>query len=617
MRIALIDRPDAVDRPAGENRFTALADLLTAKGHDVMLLNGAPDAEIGSPPILTGLNRAVSTSPMIDAHRLARHLADLHPDLVIAPLRGGIAQGVLMARACGEAFAATRVALWCDTPSHTRFLRADDAYSGISPLIADALERQGVTFADALIVPGETKSKLPSRFVASAPPSFEATLPVASTERAVPPPHPREIREIVFVGGVQRSNGVGEFIEAVHRLSRDGFLADRTVVFLGVVRPDVQGIGKDWMGLRAATWPFKFKVVDERQPDAIRHYLSEYRRLPVAIGDDREDLELLQRSGPHHVGLLRLSDSSAQLTSRLETALRMALSGTPSPSQASNLDAVDWGDLVDKLAKLPIRALNRPALPVGITVCVLHYNRLHALTGALASIPDVIGENPVEVLVLDNASDGTFIEDEIRALAGPRPHLRVIRLGKPVPQAFALNLGLAEARFDTVLFLDDDNAYLPGGVARLAQAVSKGGFDIAVTALEIFDDGNVGPATTAGRLIFLGEAHSAGLFFNAFGDTSMAVHRDAFLNIGGFHDPGYDYPALDWVTLAKAQAAGLRIGALQWPAIRYRRDIARADLAANKLDQEGARSFVFAAYGRAFDAELLARYAQKLHLEEL
>ena len=61
-------------------------------------------------------------------------------------------------------------------------------------------------------------------------------------------------------------------------------------------------------------------------------------------------------------------------------------------------------------------------------------------------------------------------------------------------------------------------------------------------------------------MIFLGAAHSAGLFFNAFGDTSMAVRREAFAACGGFHDLGYSYPRFDWVTLAKAQSAGLRIG---------------------------------------------------------
>src|SRR5260370_13223494 len=125
MRIALIDRPEAIDRPAVENRFSALADLLASQGHEVMLLDGAPHDDGRSPPILTGLNRAVSTRPMIDAHRLAWYLADRRPDLVIAPLRSGIAQGVLMASACRAGFATTRVALWCDMPSRARFLRAD------------------------------------------------------------------------------------------------------------------------------------------------------------------------------------------------------------------------------------------------------------------------------------------------------------------------------------------------------------------------------------------------------------------------------------------------------------------------------------------------------------
>jgi hypothetical protein len=132
----------------------------------------------------------------------------------------------------------------------------------------------------------------------------------------------------------------------------------------------------------------------------------------------------------------------------------------------------------------------------------------------------------------------------------------------------------------------------------------------------MFDPPPPGREGIAGRLLFLGDAHSAGLFFNAFGDTTMAVDRAAFLRLGGFHDPGHDYPSLDWVTLAKARAAGLRIGALQWPAVRYRRDFRRAELSANKIDQEGARWFVFQAYAGAYDSQLVARYAQKAQIDE-
>jgi hypothetical protein len=133
----------------------------------------------------------------------------------------------------------------------------------------------------------------------------------------------------------------------------------------------------------------------------------------------------------------------------------------------------------------------------------------------------------------------------------------------------------------------------------------------------VFDGGSAVDAPTAGRLLFLGMAHSAGLFFNAFGDTAMAVRRHRFLELGGFHDPGHAYPSLDWVTLAKAQARGFRIGALQSPAMRYRRDTVRADRAPHKFDQEGVRALVLEAFGDKIDGELVARYAQMLHLADL
>jgi hypothetical protein len=616
MRIALVDRPKAVGQSTGANRFARLADLLRRQGHGVALHDGAPPEHVGAIPILTGLNRAIAARPMIEAHRLALHLAHLAPDLLIAPLGGGIAQGVLMARACGEAFASTRVALWCDTPSRQRFLHTDDMTCGLEPLIADALERQTLALADALIMPKPTNTTLESMLRSSTLPAFKASLPTTSADAEYPRLQANTIEEVVFVGPIQRGAGVVEFLEAVHRLWRDGLLGDRIVTFLGPARSDVQGIGKEWLGLRASRWPFQFKIIDTADPAKQRRYVREAGRLAVTFADDEEDFEPIRHSARRAVVLRNSAEGTQSLTDQAEVALRGALvSNTIDIPNGS--PPTDWTGLVAKLAALPCLHPPRPAPAGGITVCVLHYNRTAQLAKALESIPDVIDENPVEIIVLDNASELPFIEDEIRNQAGPRTHMRIVRLARSVPQASALNLGLAEARFETVLFLDDDNLYLPTGVARLARAVATSGFDIVVTTLEIFDNTGSAQAPTAGRLIFLGQPHSAGLFFNAFGDTAMAVRRDTFLAFGGFHDPGYDYPSLDWVTLAKAQATGLRIGAMQWPALRYHRDTARADMAANKLDQEGARLFVFEAYNGAFDAELLARYAQKLHLEGL
>jgi hypothetical protein len=615
MRIALIDRPNPEDRPDGANRFAAVGRLLQRHGHEVLVLDGAPPTP-AAPPILTGLNRAVAAAPMIEAHALAHYLATLRPDLVLAPLRGGILQGIVMARACREAFAATRIGVWCDTPSRTRFLREDDLSSGLAPLIADALERQVVRLADAIILPTEGSLHSFSGWERRGTILLDGELPPS------PDPLPasslsgeHEYEEIVFSGPLSRHRGVVEFIAVVERLAGRGLLAGRTVTFLGPIRTLALGIGQEWLGLRAASWTFPFRTIHPADSKEYEQYLRGAGRLAVAVAHDPDELLGIRRCGRHHIALLRGDDEPRQLADRLESALRDRLSGRFA-AVCRNGQPMDWPMLIERIAALPLPPTAAAVPGAGVTVCVLHRNRLSYLAEALASIPNRIDGQQVELLVVDNASEIPFVEGEIQKLAGPRDLLRVIGYTSPVPQASALNRAVKEARFETVVFLDDDNCFTTSGVERIARAIAAGGFDIVVSALEVFDDGPR-MAATAGRLIFLGAAYSAGLFFNAFGDTAMAVRRDAFLALGSFRDPGYSYPALDWVTLAKAQAAGLRIGVLQWPAVRYRRSIVNADLGANKMDQEGARSLVFEAYGNVFDAELVVRYAQKLQLEEL
>lgn len=630
MRIALLDTPDTDGWSNGRRPFHAVADLLADRGHKVWIIGAVVDTsgsshpgvkhmtiDRGPLPVLTALNRDVGAGPMIESNLVAHHLAVIKPDLLIASLRGGLAQGVLMARACGEAFEATRVALWCNTPNHLHFLRSDDVDSGIRPVVADALERQSLALADALILPTEEKRAAFTRLAGRALPCFVAALPTIANR----PPRPSAvgksaIDEIVFVGPLRRSAGVDEFVHVIERLARADLLAGRTITFLGPSRPHSAGIGKVWLGLRATAWPFRFRVVDQTDRTMAQRYIARRGRLGVSIADDAADLNFLEQSGHCHIALLRDPGDEDHLTHRLEAILRRALEGRQ-PAKDTQATPSDWLSLVEAIQALPRPPATRPLPNLGITVCILHHNRMSKLAELLSSIPHDLDGNPVEVIVVDNASNVSGLRDKILAMGGERPFLQIIELAEPVPPSTAHNHGLAQARFETVLFSDDDNIFAPDGVHRLAGAVTQGGFDIVVSALDIFEDGTPPPYPTVGRLVFLGAAHSAGLFFNAFGDTAMAVRRDAFLGLGGFHDPGHLYPCRDWVTLAKAQAAGLRIGALQWPAVRYRRDAARSDLGAHKFDQEGARFFVFEVYGDAYDAGMIARYAQKLYLSEM
>ncbi|TBR21608.1 MAG: glycosyltransferase, partial [Reyranella sp.] len=403
--------------------------------------------------------------------------------------------------------------------------------------------------------------------------------------------------------------GVPEFIEAIEQLDRSGVLGGRLVTFLGPIGDSRYGLSKEWLGQRAARWTFRFRVVPESNREAALVYAGQAGRLAVGISSDGDEIEAIRARCPRHLTHPARPMSDGDLVSGLAAAISSALHDAgqdPLPETE-----VDWKDLLENILAQPIRA--KKTTSVKISVCVLHYDRLPLLERALSSIPETIDGQDVEIIVVDNATPMSGMKDRIEAVAGQRRRLKVLDLKERLPQAAACNLGLAAAEGDVVAFLDDDNFYVRDGLARLAAAASA--HDVVVTNLEIFD-GHEG-APSSGRLIFLGEAHSAGLFYNFFGDTAMAVRKAAFAPLGCFHEMSCEYPCLDWVSLAKAYGRGLRIGVLQWPAVRYRRDTARADIQAAKLDQAGARALVFNAYRGRFDAEMVARYAQNLELGDL
>lgn len=611
LRITLINAPssDGWRGPAG--LFQEAARALSSQGHDVQPVDVATLTKLAqAPPLLTALNRAVAAQPMIDSHRLAHLLAQRPPDLIIAPLQGGIAQATLMARACGEGFSDTRIALWGNQPTRNRFLTSDAPEADLSPLIRDAMERQCLDLADALIVPDATVGALSL-------PDFNPRTPLIPCPRMAGAAKDAgtgvEIQEIVFVGALQRAAGAGEFVEAIERLSRGAIIGDRLVTFLGPMTDYAHGLSKEWLGQKAAAWPFRFRIVDERERAQALRYASGAGRLVVSISPDGDDLHWLRACNKNHVALMAQPMADSCLVTRLAESIAVALRGGGSTDDS--LDDVDWAQLMKKLT--PLRGHQQAWAMGSIAVCILHHNRLDFLRQAVASIPRQIDGQEVEIIVIDNASPIADIERAIREAAGDRPSLRILKLSEPLPQAAAYNRGLAEANSDVVAFLDDDNLFLADGLERLARAASNGAHDIVVTALDVFDGDHGAFAPSAGRMIFLGAAHSAGLFFNAFGDMAMAVRRETFVALGGIHEQGYNYPSLDWVTLAKAYGAGLRVGALQWPAVRYRRDTVRADQQAIKLDAAGARAMVFDAYRCSFDAVLVARYAQNLQLSEL
>jgi len=125
IRIALIDALSTDGWQGSSHALQQAARSLSRSGHEVMAIDATHIGSGDLPPILTAQNRATATRHMLASHQLAMLMAGTPPDLVIAPLRGGVVQALLMARACGEAFCGTRFALWSNAPSRDLLVDGD------------------------------------------------------------------------------------------------------------------------------------------------------------------------------------------------------------------------------------------------------------------------------------------------------------------------------------------------------------------------------------------------------------------------------------------------------------------------------------------------------------
>ena len=605
--------------------FRAAADQLREAGWQVEVFDAQPGPELAADrqpeplqlrraapdalAILSGPGPEDMTRTLRAGHRVARDLAADPPDLVVAPLAGGIAQPLLMARATNEAFGGTAVALWADAPAAARLAQDDAAVTGPGPLVDDALERIALRFADRILASGAGAVRQLER-IGPCPPCRFVSLP------RLPPDawaEPFPISEIVFVGPASRRYGLPAFLDAAEALQARGWLVGRQVTLLGPMREAAAGLSKTLIGIRAQNWPFTFSLQDVATVQEAWGYLQRPGVLAVFAGevvdDDTLSAAVLQSGRPmlavdaHPSARLLGADRVCPATAAGIFAGVERLLSHPAPRPGVDQPAA-WPQAVSDLSRAP-RPFAAPTPTVA--VCITHRDRPALLMRAHASVA-AGGVADAAVIVVDNASSRAY--PELEDVAG-MPNTAVIRLADAVPQAAACNLAASAAEADVVVFLDDDNTIAPQGLARFATACQDA-FDVVVSPLDLCDaaEDGVADGPASARLIFMGDAGSAGLFFNGFGDTAMAFRRDAFLRLGGFSEGPYAAPGLDWILLARARAAGLRIGALHYPAIRYTRDLRDQDRKWRKNDQEGVRGAVLAAYGGAFDAGLVARVAQ-------
>lgn len=164
-----------------------------------------------------------------------------------------------------------------------------------------------------------------------------------------------------------------------------------------------------------------------------------------------------------------------------------------------------------------------PQVTAIITTC----GRPQYVYDALASVCAEMHEN-IECLVVDD--DGTF---ELRDVDSPLD-IRVLR-GEKLGVGHARNVGLAAARGEFVIFLDDDDVALPNRIATLLDAATRANADLCfgMTRRVVTNSGMVLPDVPT-HLMSPGPVGFRDLLTCAPHINSVLVRTAVLRSVGGF-----------------------------------------------------------------------------------
>jgi len=143
---------------------------------------------------------------------------------------------------------------------------------------------------------------------------------------------------------------------------------------------------------------------------------------------------------------------------------------------------------------------------------------------------------PLEIIVVDDAS-----RDETAAMAASfqeaAPHLRLIRLPRPLGAAGARNAGIAAACGEIIAFQDADDEWLPGKLSAQIALLRRAPQPVFVACgcrLIAPDGRDLGPLYD-GQIPQAGPRAWPGLLArNTIATPSVLAWRDALLAVGGF-----------------------------------------------------------------------------------
>jgi O-antigen biosynthesis protein len=402
---------------------------------------------------------------------------------------------------------------------------------------------------------------------------------------------PEEIRELVFLGRLERRKGLHLFLAAL-----DSVEPEMPVLFLGE-DTDVDGRrASELIAERLGDRPHRIET--ELDSESAGAELRRGGRLAV-IPSPSETFglavaECIVNRIPFlaaRAGGIPEAVDHAEARERwlfeptakdLEAALTRRLSSSDGEEAelraevAAACDAGRWNDRVESVyRKLLVRPrpsrAGRAATPATVTVAVAHYNHDRFLPGALASLAAQT-RPPDEVIVLDDGSPSqaaqrVFSEEEARY-----PDWTFARQENVGP-GLVRNRCLERASGTYFLPFDSDNVATPHLIERLLEAMERNPSRAATTChnLAFVEDADIATGEFAYRYAPTGGPRLSGCTENVYGDTCALFRAEALRSVGGFEGNPRS-PHEDWETFVKMTARGLEVAVLPQPLFYYRTD---------------------------------------------
>ncbi|GAB4279001.1 MAG: hypothetical protein Kow0080_31020 [Candidatus Promineifilaceae bacterium] len=198
------------------------------------------------------------------------------------------------------------------------------------------------------------------------------------------------------------------------------------------------------------------------------------------------------------------------------------------------------------VSRQAISKVNTAVSPPPVTILILNYNSMRHLPDNLASLAQLnYPPDKIEILLADNAST----DDSLSWVQTNYPHVRIIQNGRNLGFAAGNNAGIKAATHEWVAILNPDTRVHPDWLRELVRPVLQDPAITAVAAKMLTWDGTAIDFADA-ALNFMGWGNQPGLGstqLDAFNTPkpllfacggAMLIHRDTFLQLGGF-DPDY------------------------------------------------------------------------------